>query len=131
MLIGLVLKSDPSMTCIPQKKMNDHSLLQKVTLSGVETKCNPYHMRGTSFLLAAAKYKFKPIFSVEGAWGTMATTMSKKQANTNAGEEGQIAKDKADPIVAFSRPPPVPPVLGPLVALTLLETWSSRDSSDD
>ncbi|CAK9156588.1 unnamed protein product [Ilex paraguariensis] len=88
-------------------------------------------MHGTSFLLAAAKCKCKPIFSVEGAWGTMATTMSKKQANTNAGEEGQIAKDKADPIVALSRPPPVPPVLGPLVALTLLETWSSWDSSDD
>lgn len=63
--------------------------------------------------------------------GTVATSLPKKQENNNTGEEGPITKEKNGPIVAFSRPPPLPPVLGPLVALSLLETWSSRDSNDD
>ncbi|KAK7860756.1 hypothetical protein CFP56_033175 [Quercus suber] len=62
---------------------------------------------------------------------TVATSTPKKRGNNNSGEEGPVTKEKNDPIVAFSRPPPLPPVLGPLVALSLLETWSSRDSNDD
>jgi hypothetical protein len=36
-----------------------------------------------------------------------------------------------DPIVAFSKPPPLPPVFGPLIALSLFEMWSSHDGDDD
>lgn len=62
--------------------------------------------------------------------GAAAASMPKKQIDNDVGE-GQIMKEKADPIVALSKPPPLPPVLGPLVVLSLLETCFSRDSSDD
>ncbi|KAK7860688.1 hypothetical protein CFP56_033180 [Quercus suber] len=87
-------------------------------------------MRGTA-VLSPAKYKFKQIYPLRRSWGTVATSTPKKRGNNNSGEEGPVTKEKNDPIVAFSRPPPLPPVLGPLVALSLLETWSSRDSNDD
>jgi hypothetical protein len=61
----------------------------------------------------------------------VATSTPKKQGNNNPGEEGPITKEKNDPIVALSRPPRLPPVLGPLVALSLFDTWSSRDGNDD
>lgn len=61
---------------------------------------------------------------------TVGIMTPKKQANDDAGE-AQIKAEKIEPLVAFSRPPPVPPFLGPLVALSLLESWSSRDSNDD
>lgn len=56
----------------------------------------------------------------------------KKQANDDAGE-GHMVETKAnpDPTVAFGRPPPLPPVLGPLVAFSLLEPWLQRDGDDD
>ncbi|KAM3263281.1 hypothetical protein P3L10_000275 [Capsicum annuum] len=58
------------------------------------------------------------------------TMTPKKQANDDAGE-AQIKVENAEPLVAFSRPPPIPPFLGPLVALSLLESWSKRDNKDD
>ncbi|EXB37306.1 Beta-carotene 3-hydroxylase [Morus notabilis] len=61
----------------------------------------------------------------------VATTTSKKQGMDVSLEEGTATKEKADPIVAFSRPPPLPPFLGPLIALSLLESWSSHDGNDD
>lgn len=63
--------------------------------------------------------------------GTLATSMPKKQGNNNHGEEGLVTKEKNDLIVALSTPPRLPPVLGPLVALSLFDTWSSHDSNDD
>lgn len=63
--------------------------------------------------------------------GNVASTTTKKQGKDVYTEEGTAAKEKADPIVAFSRPPQLPPFLGPLIALSLLETWSSRDGNDD
>lgn len=54
----------------------------------------------------------------------------RKQTNENAAE-AHIEKEKAEPVVAFSRPPPLPPVLGPLVALSVLESWNKRDNNDD
>ncbi|KAK4728791.1 hypothetical protein R3W88_021779 [Solanum pinnatisectum] len=72
--------------------------------------------------------KFKNIFpSGSRIVGTMTP---KKQANDDAGE-AQMKAENIEPLVAFSRPPPVPPFLGPLVALSLLESWSTRDSNDD
>ncbi|KAF7828237.1 uncharacterized protein G2W53_019401 [Senna tora] len=67
--------------------------------------------------------------SSSSSWGMMgATSIPKKQAN-NEGEI--IRKENIDPIVAFSRPPPFPPIVGPLVALTLLETWFENDADDE
>lgn len=63
--------------------------------------------------------------------GKVATSTPKKQVNVDATEGASITKEKAEPIVAFGRPPPLPPVLGPLVALSLLETWWSCDGDDD
>lgn len=60
--------------------------------------------------------------------GVMATSPQKKQANNEFSEEKSITKENIDAIVTFSRPPPFPPVLGPLVALTLLETWFNGDA---
>ncbi|GAA0172041.1 hypothetical protein LIER_25947 [Lithospermum erythrorhizon] len=40
-----------------------------------------------------------------------------------------IGKEQTEPVVAFSRPPPMPPYLGPLVAL-LLDAWLKRDKND-
>ncbi|XP_059642901.1 uncharacterized protein LOC132284790 [Cornus florida] len=86
-------------------------------------------MRGTAALLPA-KNIFKQIHPTKRTWGIVATSTPKKQENNDVGE-GHVTVDKADPIVAFSKPPPLPPVLGPIVVLSLFETWSSRDSSDD
>lgn len=61
---------------------------------------------------------------------TVGTMIPKKQANDDAGE-AQMKAENIEPLVAFSRPPPIPPFLGPLVALSLLESWSRRDSKDD
>lgn len=58
------------------------------------------------------------------------TMTPRKLTNDNAGE-AHIKKDEAEPIVAFSRPPPLPPILGPLVALSILESWSKWDNNDD
>lgn len=56
----------------------------------------------------------------------------KKQTSDDAGE-GHMAKTEAypDPTVAFSRPPLIPPVLGPLIAFSLLESWLKWDGNDD
>lgn len=63
----------------------------------------------------------------------MVTTTTPKERGNNQGlrEEGNATKEKVDQIVTFSKPPPVPPVFGPLVALSVFETWYSRDSNDD
>ncbi|KAA8520861.1 hypothetical protein F0562_011534 [Nyssa sinensis] len=83
-------------------------------------------MRGIA-VLSPAKNRFKQIYPMRGTW--VATSTPKKQANNDVGE-GQVT-DKADPVVAFSKPPPFMPVLGPLVILSLFDASSSRDSSDD
>ncbi|KAK6274697.1 hypothetical protein POUND7_004406, partial [Theobroma cacao] len=62
--------------------------------------------------------------------GTVAASTPRKSEN-NDSEKGEIvSNDQTKPIVAFSKPPPQPPLLGPLVALSLLETWSRRDGDD-
>ncbi|XP_028774869.1 uncharacterized protein LOC114731779 [Neltuma alba] len=85
-------------------------------------------MRGP--LLLATNKKLKQILKVKGSGscGVMATLPPKKQANNEFSEEKTITKENTDPLVAFSRPPPFPPDLGPLVALTLLGTWFNGDN---
>lgn len=78
--------------------------------------------------LVPALTKFKTIFPAGGK--LVGTMIPKKQANDDAGE-AQMKAENIEPLVAFSRPPPIPPFLGPLVALSLLESWSRRDSNDD
>lgn len=54
----------------------------------------------------------------------------RKQTNEDA-RVAHIQKVKTEPIAAFSKPPPIPPALGPLVVLSLLELWNKRDNNDD
>ncbi|KAJ7944956.1 hypothetical protein O6P43_034270 [Quillaja saponaria] len=86
-------------------------------------------MRGAATILSV-KNKFKQICPVKGSWGIMATSTPKKPENSNSGEGGLITTDKTNPIVTFSRPPPLPLVLGPLAVFSLLETSSSNDGDD-
>lgn len=39
----------------------------------------------------------------------------------------QMKEEEVDPIVTFSKPPPLPPVIGPVVLLSLWQTWSTTD----
>ena len=55
----------------------------------------------------------------------------KKQEKDESGEMGLATKEMNDPIVAYSRPPPLPPVIGSLVALSLLDTWWNRSTDED
>ena len=61
----------------------------------------------------------------------MATSKPRKSENNDFKEGGSANNDQTEPIVAFSKPPPQPPLLGPLVALSLFETWSRRDVDDN
>ncbi|GAU20622.1 hypothetical protein TSUD_230360 [Trifolium subterraneum] len=88
-------------------------------------------MRGLVTLLLRAKNSFKLMYPVNGSRGILATSTPKKQENNESGEMGLATKEMADPIVAYSRPPPLPPVIGPLVALSLLDTWWNRSRDDD
>ncbi|WJX54870.1 hypothetical protein P8452_40704 [Trifolium repens] len=88
-------------------------------------------MRGLVALLLRAENSFKLMYPVNGSRGILATSTPKKQENNESGEMGLATKDMADPIVAYSRPPPLPPVIGPLVALSLLDTWWNRSRDDD
>ncbi|KAJ9147973.1 hypothetical protein P3X46_030073 [Hevea brasiliensis] len=88
-------------------------------------------MRRIAALLLPIKYKSKQVYPVAGSWGTVATSTPKKQKNNDSGEGRRVLNEKTDPIAAFSRPPSLPPVLGPLVALSLFEMWSSHDGDDD
>lgn len=56
--------------------------------------------------------------------GLSTTSIPKKQ------EENEASKTRrklADPVVAYSKPPPFPPVIGPLVVVSLLESTDERD----
>lgn len=66
--------------------------------------------------------------------GSIAPSLEPKKNGTKEnGKTRRVVADEkpADAIVAFSRPPPLPPVLGPLVALTLMNPWSKQDSNND
>ncbi|GLT67886.1 hypothetical protein SLA2020_401620 [Shorea laevis] len=87
-------------------------------------------MLGTTLSLPT-KFKYKQINHMAGSWGTVSIITKKKLQNNDSKEGEAVSKEKTDPIVAFSRPPTLPPFLGPLVALSRLETWSDRDIDDN
>lgn len=59
----------------------------------------------------------------------MRTSVPKKLGNENNMEIETMKKieETVEPMVAFSRPPPFSPFVGPLVMYSLLQSWSSRD----
>ncbi|CAK8539357.1 unnamed protein product [Lathyrus sativus] len=71
------------------------------------------------------------MYPMNGSRGILATSKPKKQEKNESGEMGLATKEMIDPVVAYSRPPPLPPVIGPLVALSLLDTWWNRKADDD
>ncbi|QCD91678.1 hypothetical protein DEO72_LG4g2645 [Vigna unguiculata] len=81
-------------------------------------------MRGSVALVLPPKCKFWQKYSMNGSRGLLTTSTPKKQ------EENEASKTRiklADPIVAYSKPPPLPPVIGPLVVLSLLGSTDERD----
>ncbi|WOG85808.1 hypothetical protein DCAR_0105001 [Daucus carota subsp. sativus] len=82
-------------------------------------------MRGAA-TFSCVKNNFNPI---RVKWGAKSISVPKKTLNNDSGEV-MIVKEKVDPIVAFSKPPPLPPVIGPLVVLSLLDSYFSRDNDD-
>ncbi|KAE9612885.1 hypothetical protein Lalb_Chr05g0211711 [Lupinus albus] len=87
-------------------------------------------MRGIG-ALQLPKYRFKLLYPEKPSPGILAISTPKKQENNEFSEMGLATKEIIDPVVAFSKPPPLPPVLGPLVALSLLETWWKGSADDD
>lgn len=88
-------------------------------------------MRGTAAFLPV-KNKVKQIYPIKGAGGMKTIAAPKKKGNNDDFVKiGPVMKSRPEPIIAFSKPPPIPPVMGPLVALSLLETWYSRDTDED
>ncbi|KAJ0482710.1 hypothetical protein HanIR_Chr13g0656921 [Helianthus annuus] len=83
-------------------------------------------MRGTA-ALSRAKNTINNINPVKPSW--VATLTPKKVKDDGFEKTQEMKKEEVDPIVTFSKPPPVPPVLGPLVLLSLWETWSTRDDN--
>ena len=58
----------------------------------------------------------------------MTVSTPSRQEKNEPGEAGEITNNHVEPVVTFSKPP-LPPVLGPLVALSLLE-MSSNDGEE-
>lgn len=87
-------------------------------------------MRGAAALLTV-KNKSKLIHPLKGSWGSLASSVQRQGMKNDSEGESVVTKEKADPIAAFSRPPPLPPLLGPLAVFSLLETYLSRDGNDD
>ncbi|PIA49241.1 hypothetical protein AQUCO_01300232v1 [Aquilegia coerulea] len=87
-------------------------------------------MRGSTGLLAAKNFlKVTPTKRTSG--GNKAILAPKKEVN-DLGYGGQHGtSDEAGPIVAFSKPPPLPPALGPFLMLSFLEMVLSRDKKDE
>uniref|UniRef100_A0A1J3CYX2 Uncharacterized protein n=1 Tax=Noccaea caerulescens TaxID=107243 RepID=A0A1J3CYX2_NOCCA len=74
--------------------------------------------------------KLKPIFPVSGSNGKLVRTMVPKKRGNEIYSDGETMKkieETVEPMVAFSRPPPFSPFVGPLVMYSLLQSWSTRD----
>ncbi|KAL5727261.1 hypothetical protein ACHQM5_000477 [Ranunculus cassubicifolius] len=84
-------------------------------------------MRAPTALLTAKNIiKANP---VKGTWGTKIISPQKKQgSDAVSGGVVPIATSETGTFVAFSKPPPVPPVLGPFLVL-LLEMFGSNDKN--
>ncbi|KAG5389669.1 hypothetical protein IGI04_031210, partial [Brassica rapa subsp. trilocularis] len=74
--------------------------------------------------------KLKPIYSVSRSHGKVVRTIiPKKLENVNNSERETMKKteETVDPVVAFSKPPPFTPFVGPLLVYSLLQSWFSGD----
>ncbi|KAJ0247214.1 Uncharacterized protein HA466_0166490 [Hirschfeldia incana] len=74
--------------------------------------------------------KLKPIFTVSRSHGKVERTIiPKKLGSVNDTERETVKKieETVEPMVAFSRPPPFTPFVGPLLVYSLLQSWSSGD----
>ncbi|KAI3689512.1 hypothetical protein L2E82_47472 [Cichorium intybus] len=69
---------------------------------------------------------FNRIYPLKTSW---VATVTPKKVKDDSFERKEEMKKEVDPIVTFSKPPPVPPVLGPLVLYSLWETWSTPDEN--
>ncbi|KAK4804905.1 hypothetical protein SAY86_004722 [Trapa natans] len=90
-------------------------------------------MRGRAALLAA-KGNLDQINHMRGSHGTLAAATPMREGRNSSGKEGGSGvsfEKKSDRIVAFSKPPPLPPLLGPLVVLPLLGSFSGPDEPND
>ncbi|XP_012834294.1 PREDICTED: uncharacterized protein LOC105955136 [Erythranthe guttata] len=76
----------------------------------------------------ALSSKFRPVYSSKGRWA--GTVTPRKLANDNP-SEARFAKEESEPKVAFARPPLLPPLLGPLVALSVMQSSTKWDNNDD
>ncbi|KAL6547830.1 hypothetical protein OROHE_009535 [Orobanche hederae] len=72
--------------------------------------------------------KLRPTSSSKGR---LVGTMTPRKQTNNSTSEAHIEKEKVEPIAAFSRPPPLSPFLGPLVALSILESWNNTDNNSN
>ena len=71
-----------------------------------------------------------PVCSLKNYTGMMTITTPQRHGNENTSCESVITKDEnVEPLVAFSRPPPLPPVLGPLVVLSFFEMSSGDEDN--
>ncbi|KAG2318547.1 hypothetical protein Bca4012_055243 [Brassica carinata] len=74
--------------------------------------------------------KLKQIFTVCGSNDKVVRTITpKKLGNMNNSQRETMKKteETVEPMVAFSRPPPFTPFVGPLLVYSLFQSWSSRD----
>ncbi|GJN26659.1 hypothetical protein PR202_gb14608 [Eleusine coracana subsp. coracana] len=81
-------------------------------------------MRGATRLLVQSAIKpIKPV----NAQARMMTVTPQRHEKENSSSESAITKDEnVEPLVAFGRPPPLPPVLGPLVAFSFFQMGLSK-----
>ena len=70
------------------------------------------------------------VCSLKNHTGMMTITTPQRHGNEKTSSESVVTKDEnVEPLVAFSRPPPLPPVLGPLVVLSFFEMSSGDEDN--
>ncbi|KAF2935496.1 uncharacterized protein [Oryza sativa Japonica Group] len=85
-------------------------------------------MKGAArFVVENATRQIKP---VNGLPRLMTITTPQKHGKENNSNDSVLTEDEnIEPLVAFSRPPPLPPVLGPLIMLSLFNMSSGGDEN--
>ncbi|KAF8702554.1 hypothetical protein HU200_032938 [Digitaria exilis] len=85
-------------------------------------------MRGAArFLVQSATRHAKP---AHGLARTMTVSTPQRHGEEKGSSESVITKDEnVEPMVAFSRPPTLPPVLGPLFVLSFFEMSSGDEEN--
>ncbi|KAL8137182.1 hypothetical protein V2J09_003183 [Rumex salicifolius] len=81
----------------------------------------------TTSSASLAKNICKRLPQFRRARGGLVPSLEPRKQETNTSEVKMNTIEKAYPIAAFSWPPPFSPFIGPLVAISLLETWSDHD----